>query len=458
MASLKRNKGFTCLNVLQAFGAANDNIFKQIVIMSVVTGGIWSHQFGKFGDVYVSLVFSLPFIALAGFAGQFSDKYSKRNVVLVVKIWEIILALFCVVALLYGSVSTAILCVFLLGIQSTLFSPTKLGIIPELVEHHQITNANGILGMVSNVAIVLGAAIGGYFSDNYKATYVGRKLSDPQMPSELLQDLKETIPAQHEGITWLLIPGVCMLVLALIGLWCATRLPKVSPKNPDIRIRYGFYGFFGINIDMIRQAAGTPLLAVTGAFAVFFIIPGIALLNMAEYKAYLGITDFEASAQGAFLAVSIGLGGVVVGQLSKQRVRPRFILIGAVGMAVGFTVLAFLPKSYAWTVAMLSVSGFFAGFYMIPLQSLLQVLTNDENRGRFIGMNTVTTMIGFVIGNLLKLGLVAFGWETPKIYLICGAVGAVMFFPLWLRWVPWFERALATREHMETDLLGNSNK
>jgi len=92
------------------------------------------------------------------------------------------------------------------------------------------------------------------------------------------------------------------------------------------------------------------------------------------------------------------------------------------------------------------------------LQSLLQVLTNDENRGRFIGMNTVTTMIGFVIGNLLKLGLVAFGWETPKIYLICGAVAAVMFFPLWLRWVPWFERALATREHMETDLLGNSNK
>jgi MFS family permease len=452
MASLKGNNGFTSLNVLQAFGAANDNIFKQFVIMSVATGGIWFHHFGKGGNVYVSLIFSLPFIALAGFTGQFADKYSKRNVVLVVKIWEIMLALFCIAALLFGSFVTAIFCVFLLGVQSTLFSPTKLGIIPELVERHQITNANGILGMVSNVAVVLGAAVGGFFSDHYKATYVGRDLVDPQMPPEMLENLTEKIPVMHEAVTWLLIPGVCMLVLAVVGLWCATRLPKLSPKNPDIKIRYGFYGFFGINIDMIRQAAGTPLLAVTGAFAIFFIIPGIALLNMTEYGDYLGISDFKASAQGAFLAVSIGVGGVMVGQLSKRRVRPRFILIGAVGMTVGFTILAFIPKSYVLTVAMLSVSGFFAGFYMIPLQSLLQVLTNDENRGRFIGMNTVTTMTGFIIGNfLLKLGLVTFGWDPPKVYLICAAVGALMFFPLWLRWVPWFERALAAREELDAE-------
>jgi MFS family permease len=444
VVGLKGNQGFTSLNILQAFGAANDNIFKQFVLMSVVGAGIWHHHFGEGGTAYVSLIFSLPFIVLAGFTGQFADKYSKRNVVLVVKIWEIMLALFCLIALFYGSFPMAIFCVLLLGVQSTLFSPTKLGIIPELVESHQITNANGILGMVSNVSIVLGAAVGGFFSDQYKATYIGRNLFDPQTPTEMVNDLTGKILIKHETVTWLLIPGVCMLVLAVVGLWCAIRLPKLSPKNPDIKIRYGFYGFFGINVDMIRQAAGTPLLAVTGAFAMFFIIPGVALLNMTEYGAHLGISDFKASAQGAFLAVSIGVGGVVVGQFSKRRVRPRFILIGAVGMTIGFTALAFIPKSYVLTVSMLSVSGFFAGFYMIPLQSLLQVLTTEENRGRFIGMNTVTTMIGFVLGNfLLKLGLVTFAWEPPKVYLICAAVGALMFFPLWLRWVPWFERAIA---------------
>ncbi|MEC7567256.1 MAG: MFS transporter [Planctomycetota bacterium] len=435
------------MNILQAFGAANDNIFKQFVIMSVVSAGIWNHHFGEGGTVYVSLIFSLPFIFLAGFAGQFSDKYSKRKVVLVVKIWEVMLALFCVVALYFGSFPLALFCVVLLGIQSTLFSPTKLGIIPELVENHQITNANGILGMVSNISIVLGSAVGGFFSDHYKATCVGRDLIDAQMSAANLEKLLASVSEPHSTVTWMLVPGVCMLILAMVGLWCAMRLPKLSPKSPDMKIRFGFYGFFGINFDMMRQAAGTPLLAVTGAFAVFFIIPGVALLNMAEYGEYLKVSDFLASAQGAFLAVSIGIGGVVVGQLSKHRVRPRFILIGAVGMTVGFTMLAFIPRSYVLTVAVLSLSGFFAGFYMIPLQALLQVLTTEENRGRFIGMNTVTTMIGFVFGNyLLRLGLVTFGWEPPKIYLICAAVGAIMFFPLWLRWIPWFERAVVAKQ------------
>ena len=452
MASLKGNKGFTSLNILQAFGAANDNIFKQFVIMSVVSAGIWHHHFGEGGTVYVSLIFSLPFIFLAGFAGQFSDKYSKQKVVVVVKIWEVMLALFCVVALYFGSFPLALFCVVLLGIQSTLFSPTKLGIIPELVENHQITNANGILGMVSNISIVLGSAVGGFFSDRYKATYVGRDLIDPQMSAENVEKLLNSISVSRQSVTWLLVPGVCMLTLAVVGLWCASRLPKLSPKNPDIKIHFGFYGFFGINFEMIRQAAGTPLLAVTGAFSMFFIIPGVALLNMAEYGEYLNISDFLASAQGAFLAVSIGVGGVVVGQFSKQRLRPRFILIGAVGMTIGFTLLAFIPKSYVLTVALLSLSGFFAGFYMIPLQALLQILTTDENRGRFIAMNTVTTMIGFVLGNyLLRLGLVTFGWEPPKIYLICAAVGAIMFFPLWLRWVPWFERAIANTEEIKSN-------
>ena len=56
----------------------------------------------------------------------------------------------------------------------------------------------------------------------------------------------------------------------------------------------------------------------------FFIIPGIALLNMATYKDHLGIDAFLASTQGAFLALAIGVGGVVVGKRSRGRLRPRF--------------------------------------------------------------------------------------------------------------------------------------
>ena len=116
MTSLKDNNGFASLNILQAFGAANDNIFKQLVIMAVTTGGIWSYQFGLNGEFYISLFFSAPFILLAGFLGQFSDKYSKRNVVIVVKLWEVLLAICCIGALYAGNFEFVILIILIVAV------------------------------------------------------------------------------------------------------------------------------------------------------------------------------------------------------------------------------------------------------------------------------------------------------------------------------------------------------
>ena len=136
---LGKNKGFVNLNILQAFGAANDNLFKQLIMLGVASGGIWSAHLGTGGQATISLLFSLPFILFGGFAGQFSDKYSKRTVVIIVKVWEVMLALMCIVGLALGNFTLALVCVVLLGVHSTLFSPVKLGIIPELVEYKPVS-------------------------------------------------------------------------------------------------------------------------------------------------------------------------------------------------------------------------------------------------------------------------------------------------------------------------------
>ncbi|MBH55849.1 MAG: hypothetical protein CMJ82_01535 [Planctomycetaceae bacterium] len=441
--SLGKNKGFVNLNILQAFGAANDNLFKQIIMLGVATGGIWSLELGKGGQATISLLFSLPFILFGGFAGQFSDKYSKRNVVIFVKMWEVMLAAVCIVALASGNFRLSLFCVIMLGVQSTLFSPVKLGIIPELVEYKQITNANGTLGMVSNIAIILGTAIAGVFSDQYKPAFLGNDLLSPEVSGEEKLAIEQGIEQVAEA-TWLYIPGITILILAVIGLYCAFQLPKLPAKNPDLKLSFSFRGFFGVYVEQFMANLGKPLLAVTGAFSAFFIIAGIALLNISEYAQYLHVSDTLASAQGAFLSVAIGIGGVFVGLKSRESVRPRFVLVGGIGMVVGFTILGFLPRNYWLVVAVLSMSGFFAGLYMIPLQSLLQILTTDENRGRFIGLSSMLTMVGFVCGNyLFKFGSNNFGEHAAaRTYLLCAAVAAIMLIPLSMRWVPWFQRTI----------------
>ena len=449
---LGKNKGFVNLNILQAFGAANDNLFKQLIMLGVASGGIWSAHLGTGGQATISLLFSLPFILFGGFAGQFSDKYSKRTVVIIVKVWEVMLALMCIAGLALGNFTLALVCVVLLGVQSTLFSPVKLGIIPELVEYKQITNANGTLGMVSNIAIILGTAIAGVFSDKYKPAFLGTGKLAEDTPPDLQASILDGVQLVDSSL-WLFIPGVVILCLALIGLYCSFQLPHLPPKNPELRIDYTFNGFFGVYWEQLKLSAGKPLLAVTGAFSAFFIIAGIALLNISEYGEYLGVSDTLASAQGAFLSVAIGLGGVFVGLKSKQRVRPNFILIGGIGMMFGFTVLGFLPRNYGLVVAVLSLSGFFAGLYMIPLQSLIQILTTDENRGRFIGLSAMLTMVGFVTGNyLFKFGSNSFGEHAaPRTYLLCAGVAAVMLIPLHFRWVPWFQRTIDEMDKSESD-------
>lgn len=441
--SLGKNKGFVNLNILQAFGAANDNLFKQLIILSVASGGIWHVHLGTGGQATISLLFSLPFIIFGGFAGQFSDRYSKRSVVIVVKLWEVMLALFCIAALATGNFNLSVWCVVLLGVQSTLFSPVKLGIIPELVGSKQITHANGMLAMVSNISIILGIAIAGMFSDQYKASFLGNGMLSSDVTPEQRASIVSGVTLES-AVTWLYIPGFVILTLALIGLYCSYRLPKLPAKNPDLRLSFSLRGFFGVYWEQLIANLGTPLMAVTGAFSSFYVIAGIATLNISEYGQYLGVSDTKASAQGAFLSVAIGLGGVLVGVKSKTRVRPRFILVGGIGMVFGFTILGFLPKNYWLVVAVLSLSGFFAGLYMIPLQSLLQILTTDENRGRYIGLTSMLTMVGFVAGNyLFDLGSNSFGEHAaPRTYLLCAGIAALMLIPLSLRWAPWFQRTL----------------
>ncbi|HIE96887.1 MAG TPA: hypothetical protein EYG03_03110 [Planctomycetes bacterium] len=82
--------------------------------------------------------------------------------------------------------------------------------------------------------------------------------------------------------------------------------------------------------------------------------------------------------------------------VSGQGIRPGLIPIGALGITVFFILLGTVPATLPdlkpmWRVLFSSHSGlilgagFSAGFYIIPLQALLQQLSPRSERGRFLG-------------------------------------------------------------------------
>ncbi len=154
--------GFWAFIATQFLGAFNDNAFKFLII-----GFAMSRLSETASRNYVpmaSAMFILPFLVFAGFAGYLSDRFSKKRVMVWTKILEIVIMatgwVFFSQQLEYWLLAV----LFVMGAQSTLFSPAKYGFIPETLPERQLSSGNGIVQLFTFLAIIAGGATGPYLA------------------------------------------------------------------------------------------------------------------------------------------------------------------------------------------------------------------------------------------------------------------------------------------------------
>ena len=73
-------------------------------------------------------------------------------------------------------------------------------------------------------------------------------------------------------------------------------------------------------------------------------------------------------------------------------------------------------------MALLSATGVVAGFYIIPLQSMLQSLSPDDSRGRVLGTANGMSFVMGGAGSVLFLALRQAGMPSNRIFLALAAV------------------------------------
>ena len=121
-------RSFLALLVTQFLVTLNDNMFRWLVIP------IGKQLMGEDNARAAgSISFLLPFVLLAAPAGYLADRFSKRNVIVGCKVAEIVIVALGVLAILSGSVTWMLVVLTLLACQAALFSPAKMGSIPEIV-------------------------------------------------------------------------------------------------------------------------------------------------------------------------------------------------------------------------------------------------------------------------------------------------------------------------------------
>tara|TARA_R110002049_G_scaffold2750_9_gene22361 strand:+ start:29635 stop:30933 length:1299 start_codon:yes stop_codon:yes gene_type:complete len=409
-------RGFLSLVASQFFGAMNDNILKGVLTFMVISG-VWAGSLGEGGQGIIGICFTIPFILLSGFAGQVADRYSKRTVTIWVKIIEIPIAVVACIGFVTGNLMITMSALLALTCQSSFFGPAKYGMIPELVDDSDLSRANGTINMMTNLAVIFGTIASGFISDAYFP-----QLGDGQ-----------------PGLVWL--PGTVLIVVAIAGLSAAMFLSPLPAGDRNLKFDYNPLTTY---IGAVREMSKSQLLMVMLAWGYFYLLAGIALFIVPEYTIVLGITNAEASVLMGVLGIAVGIGCAVAGLISGHRIEPRLIPIGAAGLILFFTLLAAVPP---WVpnfgpmvrIALSNVAffifgaGFFAGFYIIPLQALLQKLSPDDERGRFLGTANAVSFAFMTIAALLYILIrPAFGNEPQNIFYVSAilmAAGAAFF--LW---------------------------
>src|SRR6476620_4495963 len=161
---LFQDRSFWGMTATQFFGAFNDNLFKQLMLLlAIPVGAAAARKADEQG--LATMIFSLPFVLFSGFAGYLSDRYSKRTMIVVCKVAEIGIMLLGMIAFLaYGTTGYRGLLVvlFLMGTHSAFFGPGKYGILPELFREEDLPRANGVILMKTFLAIIFGTASAGF--------------------------------------------------------------------------------------------------------------------------------------------------------------------------------------------------------------------------------------------------------------------------------------------------------
>jgi acyl-[acyl-carrier-protein]-phospholipid O-acyltransferase/long-chain-fatty-acid--[acyl-carrier-protein] ligase len=394
------NRGFVSLLATQFFEASSDNVIKGTLTFAVAAGAPWEHAFGPGGNGIVGIAFVMPFVLLSAFGGRIADRSSKSRITVVLKAISLGVAAFTAIEFARGSAWGALAALLAFSTVSAFFGPVKYGMIAELVGPECLARANGIVNMATNVAVIVGMLVAGIVAAHWKQGFEGG--------------------APAGASAWM--PGIAMGAAVTLGFLTCLTLPRLAPQSPGLPVDLNPFSTY---ISTIREMARGPLLVVAVAWTFFYFVAAVVLVVLPDYSAFLGVPDDQTAYLMAALAVAIGVGCVVAAYLDTPARRTAFVAFGATGLAVGFAALGVAPAHFALTMTLLAAAGLMAGFYIIPLQSMLQSLAPDDERGRVLGTANGLSFVMGGAGSGMFVLLRAAGMPSNRVFLVLAAACAL---------------------------------
>jgi acyl-[acyl-carrier-protein]-phospholipid O-acyltransferase/long-chain-fatty-acid--[acyl-carrier-protein] ligase len=430
LPSLYRDPAFWGMTVTQFLGAFNDNLFKQLVLLLSITGVDEALKSEAADEQWLPmLMFAVPFLLFTGYAGFLADRYSKRTIVVLAKVAEIVaMGLGAVAFTMYGANRAmwpmyAVL--FFMATQSAFFGPAKYGILPEMLRDRDLPRANGFMLMTTFLAIIFGTAVAGVLLADYR--------SPEQIAAAAALPDAERIAAEQArvaGQLWL--GSVACIALAVVGTITSLWVRRVPTANPQLQFTPEALTIPKDMIDLLR--ADRPLFMALMVSSLFWLLAGLVPPAVNSLgKLVLQVGDDNTSYLSAMIGVGIAVGCAIGGLVSRGAVNFRLLRVGSVGLLACLAIVAIpahgdiaqlkeagkltrLPgvgESTQWlgfwaSMPTFLVMGAFTGLFAVPLQVFMQSRPPADKKGRMIAVMNQFNWIGILLA-------VAVYWALTKL-------------------------------------------
>lgn len=327
----------------------------------------------------------LPLLFLSLFAGVIVDRFPKRRLLVLTQALFLAQAVAMTLLTHLGIIQYwhILLLSFLFGLTQTLDMPARQSFFIDLVGPENVMNAISLNSTIVNLARILGPAVSGI----------------------LMVKLGATACFFLNAVSFLpVIAG--LLMIRTDEARAARRVPSMLPEIAD-GMRY-----IRRNRTLVINVLVMAVVC-TFAFNNDVVIPVFA-------REYLngGIHGYS------FMLSMAGLGAfcaaILMAYRSKNGVSRRLLLISGTGTAA-VQLATCLTRQYAVSAVLVLVVGFFNLIFMNTANSIFQVSSSNEYRGRVMSVYSFLIMGSTPIGNFLA-GAVMERAGGDSGFLFCGGV------------------------------------
>jgi len=187
------------------------------------------------------------------------------------------------------------------------------------------------------------------------------------------------------------------LIIAVTGLFSSLY---INPKEDDDGTQeYNSLNPVTFTIESFRWSKRVKGLnySILG-LSTFWLIGSLIQMNIIIYGPdVLHLTNTETSIIMALVAIGIGLGCYIAGVISRHEVRTSLIPAGGIGMLISVVLILVLnPGPVIFSILVVSTA-FFAGFFKIPLNALMQDRVEGKMLTQILAYNNLMVFLFILI-------------------------------------------------------------